>query len=1324
MKNSFLVIMLLLSVACSKSPGKTTSKLKIVSGNFSAILSSKANNGLLLYGKSSDGKSFTKKIDSDTTDLVFPNGSWNFYAVSWEYASPGALPDFKGKTYCGKTSAVFNGTDTTIQIDLTNPGCNDPAFSANVHYMSEYRLPQPNFINCKDISGITNTSSCDQNPAAHLNKGYATSYKIVAFEYKNFADVTAPVKVAESACFRTDYSALTGITAGTDSSALGLIHLPTTMGNGLSLSVQVFYSGGATPGTYAPCDPSNGVDLVPISESPRTKLIVDNAPSMSAIYNLYIKSDAADVCSGARLAPGVPAAGFGTVGSPYAICSRGQFDYFSSNFSSYNTTSIDLLTDIDYGMNPITPLGSALAPAGGNNSLSYGVGSKVVFDGHNHKISNFLINCKSPGGTVANNQVGFFRSLYDAEIRNITFNDGVLMCDGGNEIGIVAGQVNNTGATGSIFKNVKVHGHGEGNDKVGGLAGSIVNGMATLENVHVRGDLNGAHYVGGIVGYMNMVNSSSIIKTSFHGGISANKNGGGTVEQSWAGGLAGWAKISAGNITIDQAIVQSERIEGSTVVGGLVGETDHVNITNSYTEAILRASGNSDGTTTHASIGGAVGLASNTSLAHVLALNTIKSSNRTATTDHSFGGMIGSQVTAPVCSASYYNDVADSTVSCGTALSYSTSRTSSSYIGQGFNFVTKMADWDVATSPGSYGTTCSPSLAGQYHEIISMGAMTNFPGTSNVGDILLCDGSTNTIVPLLSVYSTLTSPPFLWSFPDDGFDTPRLSFEEAIENDVHYFKRDCHGHFTTQVGSGATPVDPKWICSYDQFNVMDTTSYYALKKNIYADSGVHTPMAPGSYKLDGNNYGLIGFTMNLPATFTADTNIGIFSQLTVGSLINNIFVIGADISGISTTSGNPLVQIGVLAGSNEGTILNSEISNSKISARVNAVSGDSVYIGGGVGNNIGTIKKTRIDVQTTIDQGTFPAGSVLKAGGAVGKNIGSIVGVRSSSSLNRLSYCASSETLSLSTNEILGGFIAFNSGSISEVEAQGDFWADIQSGGCVYAPSGNHSSFIVENSGVVQDFTISAREYLRGAPPALSYKFITNNTSNNVRRGIIKLEAQQSFAFLPYQSFAFGGVNWNPASYPYSGGGAPSATCLLSGTGTYIDVTSAASSANVLTIPLVASDRVICNGSRYVVLSLADFTTLDSESPTNSSYLMSEILYTVKNPGGYCTNPAYFSSADCVAASSTWNAGTSASLPVGRYYDDQLFYSLGAPGLVVEDGSHSSIFTSTAWITGSDFFNPGTNVWNLDLPNAAVYSSKPPELVKTGGSLDEIGLPF
>ena len=120
-----------------------------------------------------------------------------------------------------------------------------------------------------------------------------------------------------------------------------------------------------------------------------------------------------------------------------------------------------------------------------------------------------------------------------------------------------------------------------------------------------------------------------------------------------------------------------------------------------------------------------------------------------------------------------------------------------------------------------------------------------------------------------------------------------------------------------------------------------------------------------------------------------------------------------------------------------------------------------------------------------------------------------------------------------------------------------------------------------------------------------------------------------------------------------------------------------------------------------------------------------DIITLIKNPGGTCSIPNYYSQAECEAGSHTWTPGASPTLPSGRYYDDALTYATNAnKDLVVRVGGTAiPNFNGWGleWKVGSDFFNPGVSPWMLD---KTMFDLNLPNLVKTGGSVGRLGTPF
>lgn len=1298
----FLIIMVLGS-SCSKTPGKTASRLKIFSGNFSTILSSKANNGLVLYGQSSDGRySFTKKVDTDTIDIVFPNGVWNFYAISWELGTPsGIAPDFRGKTYCGKVLGQnLTGNDVSITLNIANANCSDVDFSLYTKLNStDIEFPQPHFYTCKDLSPVNttsgNTTSCDQNVGANFNKGYHTSYKVILSEYRNLgADILPPTKVFESACVIANKSTLAGGIESASLTALSQMRIPITMGKGLSVSVLAYYSDDPSG-----CNPSLGYDVLPLNANARAVAFTSNTTPMT--YNYFIETTDADVCTSPRLTSTGFAGGHGVAGSPYAICTKDQLTFFTNNFSTYKESSFDLLTDINFGMTQVTPIGDPLQNAGGSPGNYYGKISATyqpVFDGRNHKIEDFKIKCTLPTGTAANDGVGFFRFIKNAEVRNLTFNNGIILCDGANQVGVLTGLLSDT-LNSTKLENIKVHGHTEGKDKVGGVAGDASGSNINAHNIHIKGDYSGSSYVGALFGNLALNGSATALsQITFQGDINANHGVMGPLPTtSWVGGIIG--KASGTNLfSIDQVVVKAKRIEGSTMVGGFIGEAGNVNLSNSYVEAVLKGSGATDGSTYFTNMGGAIGLANSGSLSKIVAANGLKYSNRLVTplNDHTYGGLVGNTSgTAPSCSASFYTSDNDSSgpVSCGVQLTVTQSQDRSSYITNNFSLSSPMGSWNPTSNVPALTVGCSPSETGHYYEVSSVYPTSLF-GSVLPGDIILCNGTTNSLVTLLNVHSTLTST-YVWEMPDHNYDIPRLSFEADIEDEIDYLKRDCHGHYTTQYGTG-TAADPKWICTYSQFYAMsgDTSSHYQLKKNISYDgtAGNYIPLPAGDYKLNGSGYGLYNFSMTFPATLNTALNYGIFSELTTGAVLSNIRIVGASLSEASlSANGSGIAKIGLLTGVNDGLVSNVTVSLSKVDMNaVTAVAGAQILVGGGIGYNSGTISKSEFDVRTSVTDGSFPISSTLVAAGAVAKNNGIIEAVKSHSLMQRNFGCPGSGNYSPSPYETVAGFIGVNdaAGVIKEVESGGEMRVGlVGSVGCSTSTGGYLSPFIAYNLGSVEDFDVNPRFYLDSGSTSPGPELFSLNTGS-VSRGFVTIETSeankimnQSHTLVASWNASTDGSNPNPAI-------APQTTC--STPGNYYDV--AVSSASSYVGPVNAGDVVMCNGATNIVIPAAYKTGIMTP--------MTEVLYLVRTP-----------------------ASAPPTLLAGRYFDKDLDYSIGT-GLKIDVISPpSTIWDSPTWLVTSDFLDPQGNTWSLDLDNGSTTDKKP-ELVNVGGSLEQLGLPF
>lgn len=262
--------------------------------------------------------------------------------------------------------------------------------------------------------------------------------------------------------------------------------------------------------------------------------------------------------------------GDGTKDSPYIVKTKKQLFMIQNNLSAY----FKLGADINLGGIEWTPVGSTSMPFTGG------------LDGNGFSISNFQIT-KS---TV--NYVGFFTAVFNAEIKNITFDHGVIAAK--SYAGTVAGQVLGTD---TILEQISVtNASVSGTSYLGGLFG-IVSAAATAPisfcyadaTVTAAGERAGA-IVGNLTGSLTNSYAAGIVKGTNHiGGLVGLQAGTADLTQCYSkvlvaatgkniGGLVG-CKVKG---TISNSFALGE-VSGTSVVGGILGAaTSAVTISNCY----------------------------------------------------------------------------------------------------------------------------------------------------------------------------------------------------------------------------------------------------------------------------------------------------------------------------------------------------------------------------------------------------------------------------------------------------------------------------------------------------------------------------------------------------------------------------------------------------------------------------------------------------------------------------------------------------------------------------------------------------------------------
>ena len=357
--------------------------------------------------------------------------------------------------------------------------------------------------------------------------------------------------------------------------------------------------------------------------------------------------------------------GDGTEGNPYQIATPQQLALLAqqTNTGTGGDAHYILVNDICLNVENDSIDWPVIGKETSQNLPIYFTG---VFDGNGHTIERMIIR---------ENHVdaGLFGHTRGAVIKNLRVVDASIQV--GSDVGIIVGQAYNTSIINCTVQNSSISHEHNSNNYVGGIvggyyptdnasdtvyikdcvsevrfldperffnAGGIVGrcmtmsadgGFAVIENCENRSNVEGSHYVGGIMGSAdNSHNGESlalIIKgCRNYGTISSTTFCGGIVAHSWGvqmigclnmgevvardvnsdvlvGGLAALLKESVMVECVNKGNVISESNFG-TQIGGLVGYNDESVIANSYNLGTIAAPNSTPANSTVA-IGGIVG---------------------------------------------------------------------------------------------------------------------------------------------------------------------------------------------------------------------------------------------------------------------------------------------------------------------------------------------------------------------------------------------------------------------------------------------------------------------------------------------------------------------------------------------------------------------------------------------------------------------------------------------------------------------------------------------------------------------------------------------
>lgn len=296
--------------------------------------------------------------------------------------------------------------------------------------------------------------------------------------------------------------------------------------------------------------------------------------------------------------------------TPYIICNSEQF----SNIRFFPSANFVLGQDIDFANRVIAPIA---VPFTGE------------LDGQGFQLSNIVVKDLAGNGV----SVGLFKYAHGASLLNLNIKNALV--EGYQRVGILAGDWRGAGT----IQNVKVQGKVSGVGYIGGLIGlGNTSSALSFDNLTTEVEVTGNNYVGGIIsfivtndGLFNLNNSYILSKVSgidYVGGVIGRSGESNVTIQNtdrigsidalgkWTGGLIGetpGATIlnvkNVGNITSSKSaedvfvgglvgesrnlltVTGSESIAGISAgghyVGGVVGKTHSLNISNSKTRGTI-----------------------------------------------------------------------------------------------------------------------------------------------------------------------------------------------------------------------------------------------------------------------------------------------------------------------------------------------------------------------------------------------------------------------------------------------------------------------------------------------------------------------------------------------------------------------------------------------------------------------------------------------------------------------------------------------------------------------------------------------------------------
>lgn len=576
LKNFLIMTALMLLGACSQN--KTTKTSLTISNAFvygaSDNLINQAKGGLVVWGQSSNGKSFGKVLnDKDSISIMLPNETWSFYAMAWEGEQDIGIR-LVGKVRCARSEGnnISDALSAPVELSLTNDGCEHPAFAGDRNLFkgtaADKVLAPFNLILCKSLPTDLNFST-----TCNSTLGFAvSSFRLRLESYENLSKLITGPDAILTKCYPRS-------AAGNEIPSQLQIPKGITSITPFRMKLEFFTNSTNCSGDNFEVQLPNGA----WANQENAKYFFD-----TNLTKLFI---APDPCFGSANADGF-AAGDGSSDNPHIICTVPQLykaieNAYSKPGDSYKlkrSLNLDLYSK---GLPPpegFTPpawynclqLGENFLPIGYRPNCEQSPGAIAaftgVFDGAGNTITGLRIRREGQAS------VGFFSKIGgNSIIKNINFNRPEI--SGLSNVGALVGTISTAADSSHSISNIKISNakisaRASVYSYVGGIIGRAdVRSLTTYSNLNVeKSHISGnGDYIGGVIGHSHLV----ILENAKVDGIIESQN-----SKNYVGGIAG---------SFSQGVLSQSRFEGMVKggqsVGGLVGASVVSNITTSYAQA-------------------------------------------------------------------------------------------------------------------------------------------------------------------------------------------------------------------------------------------------------------------------------------------------------------------------------------------------------------------------------------------------------------------------------------------------------------------------------------------------------------------------------------------------------------------------------------------------------------------------------------------------------------------------------------------------------------------------------------------------------------------